>query len=229
MKKILILVFIISGILLGQKKDPDKILQEVIKSFNKVQDYTVNVNIKVDVPFLKAPDTEAKIYFKQPDKIHFASDKFALLPKEGLDFSPMGLLKKDYTALYIKEDEINGTSHSVIKIIPTEDRGDVILSTLWINNNLKAISKVESSTKTSGTFVMELFYDSKLKYPLPSKMLFSFNFSGMGGQRHPDPDDLKAGDKKDEPIKGKVYITYSDYQVNQGIPDSIFEKKPEKK
>jgi hypothetical protein len=226
MKRLLIILILFSITVAAQKKDPDKIISEVVKNFNKVEDYTVNVKVKVDVPFIKAPDTEATIYFKQPDKIHFASEKFALVPKEGLDFSPMGLLKSDYTALYVRDEEFNGHNHSLIKIIPTEDRGDVILSTLWIDTENKVISKVESSTKTSGTFIMELFYDNKPKYPLPSKMIFHFNFSGMPGRRNKTTSDEQEQNerKKDDTVSGKVYIDYSDYKVNTGLDDSIFEE-----
>jgi outer membrane lipoprotein-sorting protein len=205
----------------AQKKDPDGILDEVVKEFSRIKDYTVQVNVKLDAPFLKVPDTEATIYYKQPDKIHFESERFAMLPKEGLDFSPIGLLKADYTALYLKEESLNGEDHSVIRIIPTEDRGDIILSTLWVNTSDNKISKVESSTKVSGTFVIELFYNNDLDYPLPSNMVFHFNFTGKRGKTAPGNNE----DNKAENITGKVYITYTDYQINKGIPDSVFEEK----
>ena len=32
-----------------------------------------------------------------------------------------------------------------------------------------------------------------------------------------------------KPSMGKVYINYSNYKVNQGIPDSLFEEKKEEK
>jgi hypothetical protein len=223
MKNLLVLILLFTITCTAQKKDPDAILNEVISNFEQVQDYKVDVKVKVDVPFIKAPDTEAKIYFKQPDKIHFASDKFALVPKEGLDFSPMGLLKSDYTAIYIKDEDYNGAPHSVIKIIPLEDRGDVILSTLWINNNKKHISRVESSTKVSGNFIMEMFYYENIKYPLPSEMIFTLNFPSRTGMRNQHPGETDTS--KDEKVTGKVYITYSGYEVNKGIPDSVFEQK----
>jgi outer membrane lipoprotein-sorting protein len=224
MKTFLAIIFIISLTTAAQEKDPDRILDNVVKEFSKIKDYSVKVNVKMDVPFIKAPDTEATIYYKQPDKIHFESDGFAMLPKEGLDFSPIGLLKSDYTALYIKDEDYNGQEHSVIRIIPTEDRGDIILSTLWINTRDRNISRVEASTKVSGTFIMELFYNNDLKYPLPSSMIFHFTFTGMPGKRGKSAS-RDEGDKKDENITGKVYINYSDYQVNKGIPDSVFEQK----
>ena len=98
--KIILLVISILSSSYSQTNDPDIILKKVLETFNKVQDYEVNVNIKVDVDFLKVPETEAKIYFKQPDKVHFESATFALLPREGFDFSPSTLLKKKYTAFY---------------------------------------------------------------------------------------------------------------------------------
>jgi hypothetical protein len=223
MKFLVIILILFSVTATPQKKDPDNILKDVIRKFNKVEDYSVNVEVKVDVPFIKAPDTRAVIYFKQPDKIHFASENFALVPKEGLDFSPSGLLKSSYTALYVREEEFNGVEHSVIKVIPTEDRGDVILSTLWINTADNLISKVESSTKTSGTFIIEMFYDTGLIYPLPSKMIFHFKFQGRPGRKNQKP--AAESDKKEEDLTGKVYIHYSDYKVNTGLDDSLFEEK----
>ena len=65
--KFLILSFLaIANLLTAQSKNPDEIINEVITNFDKVKDYQVDVNIKVDVEFLKVPDSKAKIYFKQP-------------------------------------------------------------------------------------------------------------------------------------------------------------------
>ena len=89
-KKILPLVLLFSILAFSQSKNPDSILDRVKEEFNKIDDYTVDVKIKVDVDFLKMPDREAKIFFKKPDKIHIESEGFAMLPKEGLNFSPLG-------------------------------------------------------------------------------------------------------------------------------------------
>jgi hypothetical protein len=60
--------------------------------FEKIDDYQVDVRIKVDVDFLKMPEREATIYYKKPDKFHIDSENFAMLPKSGLNFSPLGFL-----------------------------------------------------------------------------------------------------------------------------------------
>lgn len=226
MKILLILLAISLGVSNPQKKDPDHILDEVKRTFNKVQDYVVDVNIKVDVDFIKAPETKATIYFKQPDKVHFESESFAMLPKEGLDFSPMGFLKEKYTAIYEKADTVDGYKTDVIKVIPLVDETNVVLTTLWIDESRYIIRKVQSTLKMGGTFAIELKYDNSMKYPLPSSMIFTFNIErmnlpkGMAGE-------LNENKSKDEKKKttGKVYVTYSNYKVNKGIPDSVFEEK----
>jgi hypothetical protein len=211
----------------GQTKDPDIILNNVKEKFNKIKDYEVNVKIKVDVDFLKVPVSEAKIYFKQPDKIHFESENFALLPKEGVNFSPMAILKGKYTAIYEREDTIEEIKTSVIKVIPLNESGNIILTTLWIDQSRDYIIKVESTTKINGTFSLELHYDNPVDdYPLPSSMIFTFNIDRTNIPRgmYGNMDDDKENKPKKRRTTGKVYINYSNYKVNKGIPDSIFEK-----
>ncbi len=228
MKKIFLFVFFLALNFFSQSKNPDVILNEVKEKFSKIKDYEVNVRIKVDIDFLKAPVSEAKIYFKQPDKIHFESENFALLPKEGINFSPMALLKGNYTAIYEKEDTINRIRTSVIKVIPLNEKGNIILSTLWIDQSNDYIIKIESTTKVNGTFSLELNYNNPVDdYPLPSSMIFTFNIDrtniprGMYGNMDDKNTDIKQSMKS---TAGKVYINYSNYKVNQGIPDSVFEK-----
>ncbi len=226
---ILFLIFIsVSFSSLAQIKDPDVILNNLKEAALKINDYVVDVNIKVDVDFLKVPDAAARIYFKQPDRIHFESESFALLPKDGLNFSPASLLKGNYTAFYEKEDEVDGHKTSVIKVIPLGETDNVILSTLWVDQSKNVLRRIESTTKVNGTFLIELNYpDIKSEIILPSEMIFTFNVDKLNlprtitGEIEPD--------KKQKPgsslTTGKVMITYSNYKVNRGIPDSVFEKK----
>jgi outer membrane lipoprotein-sorting protein len=217
----------------AQSKDPDEIINGVITNFNKVDDYKVDVNIKVDVEFIKVPETKAKIYFKQPDKVHLEADGFAMLPKNGMEFSPSSLLKKDYTAIYEQDVELSGFKTSIVKVIPLGDKGDVILSTLWIDQKKQIIRKVESTTKTNGTFTIDFTYDDKIKYPLPAKIVFSFNMDKMnipatisGETNNEKPD--KKNKNPDTRTKGKVIVNYSNYVVNKGVQDSVFEDKDKK-
>ena len=233
LQKLVFLVFgsllLFEGFVSVQSKDPDQILKNVENEFNKIKDYEVDVHVKVDISFLKMPETDAKVYFKQPDKIHITSDKFAMLPKEGLNFSPFSFLNDKYTALYEREDTINNIPVSVIKVIPIGNDNDIILTTFWIDQKRNLIMKIESSRKPMGTFQLDFTYEKyDKKYYMPSSMTFTFTVDrthfpkGMDGQ-------LESGEgsdsNKSKTQTGKVFITYKNYKINQNLPDSLFEEK----
>ncbi len=229
MKKIFLSWLLVSSFIFAQDKNADNIINNVKEVFNKIKDYSVDVNIKVDVSFLKVPEMKAKIYFKQPDKIHIESKGFAMLPRDGLYASPLSFLKNEYTSIHVKDENFEGHNTSVVKIIPLNDKGDVVLTTLWIDLKNYFIRKVESTTKTNGTFTLVMNYGGN-KYPLPDSMVFTFNADRMKMPQlqNLDPDEQGRGNrrkKENRIINGMVYITYSNYSVNKGIPDSIFEKK----
>ena len=222
-----LMIFITVSEFSPQSTDPDEILEGVKEAFKKIEDYEVDIRVKIDVDFLKVPDSEAKLYFKQPNKIHVESEKFALLPRQGLDFSPLGLLSGKYTALYEQEDTIRNIPTSVVKIIPLGNDGDIILSTFWVDQTRNLIIRVESTKKPTGTFTIDFTYEIYDDYyELPSQMEFTFTVDrmmfprGMDGQA----DDDDSNDKSDS-TTGKVYITYANYKVNQGLPDELFESE----
>lgn len=233
-KKILPLILVFSILLFSQSKEPEKILENVKAEFDKIEDYTVDVIIKVDVDFLKMPEREAKIFFKKPDKIHIESEGFAMLPKEGLNFSPLALLNSNYSSFYDREDTLNRIVTSVIKVIPLEGSSDVILSTLWVDTHRNLIMKVESSRKPQGTFVIDLDYLKTEKgFWLPSSMIFSFSIDRSILPRKfnfdTDSDEKKAQEDSTKTRTGKVFLDYSNYKINTGLPDEIFENKSTKK
>ena len=229
-KKIFFVILITSFIVFPQPKDPEKILDNVKAEFNKIEDYTVDVKIKVDVDFVKIPEREVKIYYKKPDKIHIESEVFVMIPKEGLNFSPLSLLNSNYTSFYVRQDTIDGTVTSVIKVIPLDGKSDVILSTLWIDKKRYIIKKIESSRKPEGTFTIDLDYlKTNTGFWLPSSMIFTFTFdrSMLPRNFNLDNDSELKKELTDSTRShtGKVILDYSNYKVNTGLSDKIFEWK----
>lgn len=232
--KIFTIVLILTTVIFSQQKNPEAILEKVKLEFEKIEDYQVDVKIKVDVDFLKMPDREAVIFYKKPDKIHIESENFAMLPKSGLNFSPLGFLNYKYTSFYEREDTVNGRLTSVIKVIPLEGSADVILSTLWIDTKRNLILKVESSRKPQGTFTINLNYlKTSEGFWLPSILVFEFTVdrSVLPGRFNDDMDSESKKTSKDsaKPKTGKVFLTYSNYKVNVGLPDKLFDDKEVKK
>jgi outer membrane lipoprotein-sorting protein len=228
--KIFVSVLILSTVIFSQEKNPEAMLEKVKLEFEKVEDYQVDVKIKVDVDFLKMPDREATIYYKSPDKFHIDSENFAMLPKSGLNFSPLGFLNYKYTAFYEREDTVNGILTSVIKVIPLEGDADVILSTLWVDVKRNIILKVESSRKPQGTFIIDLNYlKTSEGFWLPSALVFSFTVDrSLLPRRFNEPGDSESNKTNKDSEKtetGKVYLNYSNYRINIGLTDEFFESK----
>lgn len=221
----ILFTFYFFTVLHGQAKDPNKILDELKDRFDKIKDYQVDAKIKVDVNFLKVPESKAQIYYKAPDKVKMDSEGFALLPKQGLNFSPAKLLKEDFSALYIRLEEMDGVITDVVKVIPNSDTSQVILSTLWIDSVEKFIRKIETTTKNSGTIQVEFYYTGTEKIGLPSQVKFQFKVdtpdlhtNSPGNESH----EHNPARKQKGPMSGMVIIDYSNYKINQGISDSLF-------
>jgi outer membrane lipoprotein-sorting protein len=220
MKKLLLITLVLASTGFSQTKDPYKLLNKVKEKFKMIKDYQVDAKIKVDVEFLKVPDMTAKIYYKYPDMVKLDSKEFAMLPKQAFNFSPLSFMDKAYNAIYMNNEANN---IAVIKIIPSSDSVDFILSTLWINTKDLLIQRVETTGKRGGTSRVDLKYSADKKYPLPSVINFYFEVPQM---RIPsDPRD-KTSDKKDnnKPQSGTVIITYFNYKINIGLSESIFKK-----
>ncbi|HET53608.1 MAG TPA: outer membrane lipoprotein-sorting protein [Ignavibacteria bacterium] len=225
MKKLFLTIIITLLTVSAGLPNPDEILENVKSKINGVNDYRVEAVIKVDVNFLRVPETHATIFFKQPDKLKLESDGFALLPKEGLNFSPAKLLKDDYTAVIAKEEIINGKDVYLIKIIPLSDLSEFVLADLWIDKKEYVVHKIETTTKKSGTVTIELSYKDQLKYALPSKLKLSFKVEqmnlppGMTGEYQPNQETQKSGK-----MTGTVIVEYKNYQINIGLSDEFFDE-----
>lgn len=225
MKKFFVLFLLVSLSVSAQTKDPNKLLDALRSRFEKVKDYQADVEVKLDMEFIKVPPTKAKVYFKQPDKFKLDSEGFAMLPKQSTNFSPMQLLKGDYTAVYVRTEKVEGKSLDIVKLVPNNDTSNFIISTLWIDAAHSIINKVETTTKKSGTVKTEFTY-TPASIPLPTVLKLSFN---LGEANLPDSPMSSKKDneqtRRPTKIKGSVIMSYSNYKINKGIPDKFFEEK----
>jgi outer membrane lipoprotein-sorting protein len=228
--KIVILLLLPIVFCFSQNKDPEMLLERVKDEFKKIEDYKAEISVTVDIPFIKMPERKATLYFKQPDEVHIESDGFAMLPKEGINFSPISLFESKHTSFYEKEEMIGDVNTAVIKVIPLNDKSDLLLSTLWIDPVRNLILKVESSRKPTGTFTIDFDYaEIENKYYLPEQIEFTFSVDPLMF-RSRSPSQLNGDDKKEaedsSKVKtGKVFINYTNFEVNRGIHDSLFNSK----
>jgi outer membrane lipoprotein-sorting protein len=224
-----LLCLILSLPLRAQDNDPILSLLEKIRGKMKtVKDFQAKANIKIDVEFLKAPVQQAMIYYKQPNKVRIKSDGFAMLPKQGAGLPLASVLDAKYTAVQTGQEKIKGNMVKIIKVIPLADTGQIIMSTLWVDDSRMLVLRMNTVTK-NGTMVMDMEYSGKYdQYMLPDKVVFNFDLPNftlpksltgdlLGESKKPQASATKAS------TKGSATITYSSYQINKGVQDSVFE------
>jgi len=221
-------LFVLSFPLSIQAQDADAIIDEVRKKFMLVKDYEAAVKIKVDVDFVKIPEKKGTVWFRQPDQIKVKTPGFALLPKRGMNFSPNQLFTGNYTSIFAREEKLGDHLTHVIKVIPRDDQDELILATIWVDAKRKVIRKMESSSRTDGTFIMNFTYPAEeRKYDLPSSIRFDFDLRktelpiGLTG----DFENTSSRTKSPKTSKGTVTVSYLNYSINEGKGDAAFRPK----
>jgi len=205
-----------------------ELLDKVKSRLGSVRTYVANVRIKVDVAFLKAPESTATLYFKAPNKTHIESEGFAMIPKQGADLSAARLLSKPYNSVDLGSTTFQGVSLRRVKVIPSEDDADVVVATLWIDPALAIVRKVELNMRVGGTVVAELVYDNATArdFGLPSyaKLMFDIANMELPKSMTGDFEDSPATTSGKKSTKASVELWYSKYSFNVQIPDATFTK-----
>ena len=209
-------------------QDEAELLKKVKEKLDKVNDYKAEGKMKIDVSFIDAPTSKVNIYYKKPNKFKVKKDGgISILPKGGVSINMGSLLANNkYDIVPGKDAKVNGIDTKVLKLLPTEEDGDVVLTTLYIEEKNLVIRKAIVTTKESGTYEIELSYGKYIDWGLPYKVVFSFNTKDYKLPKGITFEYEKGTKEKAEAIKnkkGKVEITYSNYLINKGIDDKIFE------
>jgi hypothetical protein len=215
--------------LFSQTKSAKQILNAVYSKMMVAKDYSVQANIKVDLPFVKMLPIDAKIYFKQKDKFKVESKSIAIVPRQGFDqITKMLNDTSGFDALISGEELIAGSQAIIINVIPQSDTSDLILGKLWIDVKKNVVLKSQLTTKSNGTILTEYTYGSQLSYGLPDLMTFTVDVKKFKIPKGVTADinntKTSVDDKKKDNKKGKIFIKLTNYQINKGIPDTVFKK-----
>lgn len=209
-------------------QDGTELIRKVKSKLDKVNDYTAQGKMKIDVSFIDAPDSKVIVYFKKPDKFKVKKDGgISILPKGGISVNVATLLgDENYDAVPGKDTKVNGTNTKLVKLLPRDENSDVVLTTLYIDEKNLVISKATVITKQNGSYEIDLTYGKYMMWGLPDKATFSFNTSDYKLPKGITFEYEKGDKKKPEDSKnkiGKVEITYSGYSINKGIDDKVFQ------
>jgi len=212
----------------GYTQDAAALVQKVKTKLDKVNDYEATGEMKTNVSFMKVPAAQVKVYFKKPGKIKIRNEKgISLVPKGTVSISLNNLLSGQYQALDAGVDNINGIPVKVVKLLPQDENGEVVLSKLYIDESRLLILRAKTTTRESGTNELEMQYGKFAAYALPDKIVFSFNTQDYKLPKgvtfdYDDGSQKKKENNTKEGQRGKIEIAYSAYIINKGIADEVF-------
>ena len=204
-----ILLFSFStGLFSAQSSDAKKRMLNMVEKLERVPPYTCDVNINIDVKFIRIKERVGKMIYRSPEDIDYKIKGFAFLPKKEMGTTSTSLFKEDFIAIDMGKENEN----QIIKVIPMDINSEIVTGQFWIDS-ADLVQKMILITKEKGSYTAEMNYNGTL-YDLPSKIRMSFD---VKNQKMPA---LLTGDleaytdemDEDEVSKGTITIMYSNHQ-----------------
>jgi outer membrane lipoprotein-sorting protein len=214
---------------LSKPSDADTILANVVEGFVNVRDFIATIEAEVKMEKVQVPNMHATMYFKKPDKTHFESSGFLFVPRDGITLNP-DVLSDRYDASLMETEMLEGRMHYKLQLAAKEKKTKLRQMYVWIESVHWTIEKIETIPYEGRTLSMVFTYGLvDDKYWLPSKIIFTL---GSTAEKEKSSDDL-GSQQQDQfsqmqrtmPRSGSISIVYTDYKVNSGIDNSIFEEK----
>jgi len=215
-------------ILFAHAQTPEEVIGKVRAKLDRVNDYEARGKMKTNVIFIKAPVASVKVYYKRPDKLRINNESgISFIPKGSVNINPGNLFINTAGFDIIDGGKENGSGLRIIKLLPKDDNADIALSTLYIDESQSLVRKSKTTTRENGTYELEMSYGRYAEYGLADKVVFSFNTKDYKLPKgitfdYDDGSKKETAAERMKNKKGKVEITYSDYIINKGLPDSVF-------
>ncbi len=246
MKILLIGILLLNG-LPGAEPSVRTIRDSLVTQFLRIEDYSVQVKISVNMTGLRMPRKKIRLFFKSPDKIKVEADGFAIVPRTGLGGSPLHFLKMLSDLQVEGVDTLHSQPHwrlsggvipdSLQLPIETDQEIPEIRMTLWVDTTHWIISRVETAMDSTKIFFMESQYQQFDGFYLPAKTEVKLGFKGLGRWSIRDPMSGPLMDEKDfnqvateageaskqRDFAGTITMEFSKYKINRRLKDKLFE------
>ncbi|OQP46620.1 hypothetical protein A4R26_07800 [Niastella populi] len=213
----------------SRAQDANALITKVKEKLAIVTDYQAEGVMKTDVSFMKVPESKVTIYYKKPDKFKIKKqDGISIVPKGGGNINLAALFEgNNYTAVPAGKGTVNGAAVTIIKLLPLDEKSDVVVSTLYIDEKDALVKKAIITTRENGTYEMEMQYGKYTSRGLPDTITFLFAtkdyklpkglaFDYDAGEQKPKANTANGSQK------GKIQISYTSYSINKGLSNDLF-------
>lgn len=208
------LIFLTTGLFAQQT---DSRLDSLKQRLDSVIRYEARVQMDVDVSFVNMPVKFANIIYEKGEPLRISSDDFVMIPKRGLDLTLNELYRYPFMTLKLGKVAHKGRECDLFKIIPTTEKSDYSIATLWLDSKALQILKSQISTKKNGVFDVTYSYNTP-KDLLPDEIQVAFEVSGikiplrfLGKDTRVDKEKMKAEPEQ----RGTIYLKLTDYSLSR--------------
>lgn len=225
------------------EKIEDYYIRKTNEKFYSINDYQVDMIVRIQVPAFRMPKKKYKVYYKQPNKIKVKSKGFGVLPKTGLFTSPNDNFDNLKNIKLLTDSKTLDIDNIIIQ-------GDLIVDSLKLEmpNEYSRITFdpiVEVSIDTIHWVIksvitkldtLKLFqinnsyklYDNEYYMPVKSVVKYFIKDKKIFNWLNKDSSNIigqgEVLDKKNNSIvEGTIEVDYKNYSINNGINDDIFD------
>jgi hypothetical protein len=202
----------------------EEILAHVDAGLAGIDDYVVSLTVTVNLERLKVPQMQATMYFKKPDKIHFDAESFAMLPREGVAFNVKKLLAR-YSVERVENQADTSFTGFRITLAPKSERIRMRKIVLSVRPGRWTVERFNSSLPDGRTMTASFSYEEIDGHRLPAELQVVFSSDEHDSTETAIADQISPGRRPGNPQTGTITIRYSDYKINTGLSDDIFDKK----
>ena len=216
----------------AQRPEPRQVFRELVKPYQNLNDYTVKIQGKINMPTIRVPDFAAALYFKKPDRFHVETKRFAPIPRNSGVFNPFQFDPEKNLFAYLRTETADGTIADAYRVEPIDSRTPVRYYTVWLGGTPARVLQVESVSFQGTKAVVKISYQTVShgtdQWLLPEKIHIRLVYPE--GAKGPDSlmisdSPLSGGMRRLNEMSGEgdIFITYADWQVNTGLEDRFFQ------
>jgi hypothetical protein len=201
----------------------EEILAKVEALYTSIDDYTVTLDIDAHLERLTVPPMHVTLYFKKPDKVHIVSEGFAMLPREGMGFD-FGKLRAVYMAESVRRDTLAGRPVYAVGLRPRDKKRRDRTATLFVQPDRWTPERLVVEREGTRLITADFRHERIQERWLPALLTVTLAPAPADSADFP-LDKSAVVSRRPVPPSGSVIITYTDYKINSGLPDSLFEQK----
>jgi outer membrane lipoprotein-sorting protein len=201
------------------QEDTFRYLDSIEKKYAGLQDYTAEVSVHFDIESFKAPDMQARLYYKTPDKMKVESKRVFFFPKDGGYLNPSQFKKEGFEIRFLESSADDGRKAVKLKLTPKKTKKNIQDFVLTIDTDRNLIREMEITQFDGREIKAVIDYGKFDGFELPVHIRLKLDIPSFETEGPKEFDQLVQKPKR---VTGTIDIRYSNYKVNSGLSDEIF-------